>query len=110
MVSQLLDLLSAIPGPWLAFMGTLLGGTGVKILEYFLGKGKAKADIATAIRDELRKDIKDLQQRVDELEEDNDKWRRRAFKAEEELAISKNLIASHGCLNLDLEQLYKQSP
>lgn len=79
----------------------------MKVVEHLLGKGKAKADIATQIRDELRQDIKDLQARVDELEEENDRWRRRAFKAEEELAIRNALIASHGCLQGPLEDLLK---
>ncbi|TKT03452.1 hypothetical protein [Streptomyces lasalocidi] len=95
----LLDFLSAIPGPWLAFAGTLLGGTGIKILEYLLGRGKVKADIASELRNELRQDIKDLQARVDELEAENEKWRARAFKAEEEVAVRNALIASHGCMN-----------
>lgn len=81
----------------------------MKVLEHFLGKGKAKADIATQIRDELRKDIKELQARVDELEEENDRWRSRAFKAEEELAIRNALIASHGCMNNGLEDLLRRN-
>jgi len=97
-VIELLDLLSSIPGPWLALAGALFGGGGLKVIEHFLGRNKVKADIATQLRDELRKDIKDLQNRVDELEAENEKWRARAFKAEEEVAVRNALIASHGCM------------
>lgn len=94
----MLELLGQIPDPWLALIGTLFGGVGLKIIEHFLNRGKAKVDIATQLRDELRKDIKELQDRVDELEADNEKWRARAFKAEEEVAVRNALIASHGCM------------
>ena len=95
---KLLDLLSTIPGPWLTLIGTIFGGAGLKLLEWFLGRNKVKVDVATQLRDELRKDIKDLQNRVDELEAENEKWRARAFKAEEEVAVRNALIASHGCM------------
>lgn len=94
----LLELLKQIPGPYLALIGTLFGGGGLKVIEYFLGRGKVKIDVAAEIRDELRKDIKELQARVDELEAENEKWRARAFKAEEEVAVRNALIASHGCM------------
>lgn len=96
---ELLELLSSIPAPWLTLIGTIFGGAGLKFLEWFLGRGKNKIDIAAQLRDELRKDIKDLQNRVDELEAENEKWRARAFKAEEEVAVRNALIASHGCMN-----------
>ncbi|MDQ0793550.1 hypothetical protein [Streptomyces sp. B1I3] len=79
-------------------MGTVFGGVGLKFAEHLLGKNKAKIDVATQMRDEMRIEIKELQKRVDELEETNDKWRARAWKAEEELAIRNALIASHGCM------------
>lgn len=95
---ELLELLGSIPDPWLALITTLLGGVGVKLTEWLMGRNKAKVDIASQLRDELRKDIKDLQARVDELEAENEKWRARAFKAEEEVAVRNALIASHGCM------------
>lgn len=94
----LLELLSSIPAPWLALIGAAFGGTGLKFLEWFLNRGKAKEDIATQLRNELRTELKELRERVDELEAENDKWRARAFKAEEEVAVRNALIASHGCM------------
>ncbi|MFE9497258.1 hypothetical protein [Streptomyces collinus] len=95
---ELLDLLGSIPGPWLALFGTIFGGGGLKVIEWFLNKGKVKEDIATQLRNELRQELKELRERVDELEAENDKWRARAFKAEEEVAVRNALIASHGCM------------
>lgn len=94
----MLEILLNIPGPWLAFAGTLFGGVGLKVLEHFLNRNKTKNDIATQLRNELREDIRELQKRVDELEAENEKWRARAFKAEEEVAVRNALIASHGCM------------
>ncbi|WP_328691383.1 hypothetical protein OHA74_20705 [Streptomyces phaeochromogenes] len=94
----MLELLGSIPSPWLAFAGTLFGGVGLKVAEFFFNRGKAKTDIQTELRNELRQDIKDLQERVDELEADIKEWRARAFKAEEEVARKDALIASHGCM------------
>lgn len=93
-----LEFLSSIPGPWLAFLGTLFGGTGLKVLEHFLGKNKVRVDVATQLRDEMRKDIRELQTRVDELEAETDKWRARAWKAEDELARKRAIMISHGCM------------
>jgi uncharacterized protein YlxW (UPF0749 family) len=94
----LLELLAAIPAPWLAFIGTIFGGVGLKFIEHFLNRNRTKNDIATQLRNELREDIRELQKRVDELEAENEKWRARAFKAEEEVAVRNALIASHGCM------------
>ncbi len=95
----MIELLASIPAPWLAFAGTIFGGVGLKILEHFLNRGKTKNDIATQLRNELREDIRELQKRVDELEAENEKWRARAFKAEEEVALRNALIATHGCMS-----------
>ncbi|MET7741972.1 hypothetical protein [Streptomyces sp. NPDC005385] len=100
---RLLDLLGGIPAPWLSLIGVIFGGAGLKFLEWFLGRGQVKEDVATQLRDELRKELKELRERVDELEAENDKWRARAFKAEEEVAVRNALIASHGCMGSALK-------
>lgn len=100
-MGPLLEFITSIPGPWLALIGTVFGGGGLKVIEYLLNRGKVKEDIATQLRNELREDLRELQKRVDELEAENDKWRARAFKAEEEVAVRNALIASHGCMSPD---------
>lgn len=61
----------AIDPAWIALIGTLCGGLGLKVLEHWLGKSKVKIDEATKLRDELRieinaqrDEIKDLEQRL----------------------------------------------
>lgn len=45
---------------FVALMGTLFGGAGLKLIEAQLGKAKARAADAAGIREELRKQIEDL--------------------------------------------------
>lgn len=45
---------------FVALMGTLFGGAGLKIIEHRLGRAKEKAAEAQGMRDELRRQIEDL--------------------------------------------------
>lgn len=45
---------------FVALMGTIFGGAGLKIIEAQLGRAKARAADAAGIREELRKQIEDL--------------------------------------------------
>lgn len=65
----------AIDPAWIALIGTLCGGLGLKVIEHWLGKSKEKSDEATKIRDELREQIDDLRAEVRELETERDKYR-----------------------------------
>lgn len=58
-----------------ALIGTIMGGVGLKIAEYFLGKGRVKVDDASRIRDELRLEITALRTENHQLETERDKWR-----------------------------------
>lgn len=60
---------------WLAIIGALLGGSGLKVIEYWLNRSKTKDDTATDFRNELRTDIKDLRDELRKAEEELDKWR-----------------------------------
>lgn len=53
---------------WIALIGTLLGGIGLKILERFLGKGKEKSDEATQLRNELKQQVSSLKLENNDLE------------------------------------------
>lgn len=64
---------------WIALIGTLCGGIGLKLLEYWLGRSKVKIDEATKIRDELRRDMEALRTENRQLELDVDKWRREYY-------------------------------
>ena len=60
---------------WLALIGALLGGSGLKVIEHWLNRTKTKDDTATDFRNELRSDIKELRIELAKTEEELDKWR-----------------------------------
>lgn len=64
---------------WIALIGTAFGGAGLKIVEQFLGRKKAKDDTAREIRDELRLELNDCRKERDEIEEEADVWRSRYY-------------------------------
>lgn len=60
---------------WIALIGTLCGGLGLKIVEHWLGRNKTKTDEASKLRDELRVQIDDLKEEIKGLEAERDKYR-----------------------------------
>lgn len=60
---------------WLALIGALLGGSGLKFIEHWLGRSKTKDDTATSMRTELREDLKATRLELDKAEEEVDEWR-----------------------------------
>lgn len=69
---------------WIALIGTLCGGLGLKILEHWLGKSKAKMDEASKLREELRIEITALREEIKALETEVDKWRMHYFDLRDE--------------------------
>jgi hypothetical protein len=63
----------------LTFLGAIGGGALLKLAEYFVTRGKAKVDESTAIRMELREQIKNLTDERDEANEKCDTWRERYY-------------------------------
>jgi hypothetical protein len=53
---------------WIALIGTVSGGVGLKVAEHYLSKSKVAADDASRIRDELRLQITDQRAEIVELE------------------------------------------
>lgn len=74
---------------WIALIGTLCGGLGLKLLEHWLGKSKVKIDEATKLRDELRVTINSQNTEIKELEAAVDKWRMDYFNLRDEYAQAK---------------------
>lgn len=79
----------------LALIGTLCGGIGLKLTEHYFGRSKIKFDDAARIRDELRIQLTNQQEKISSLEADRDKWkmdyydlRDRLTKLETELAFA----------------------
>lgn len=60
---------------WIALIGTIFGGAGLKIAEHWLGKNRIKTDDATKIRDELRLEIAAQKEEIKDLEAQVEKWR-----------------------------------
>ena len=65
----------AIDPAWIALIGTLCGGLGLKITEHLLGRRKIKIDDAAKIRDELRIEITAQREEIKSLEAEVEKWR-----------------------------------
>lgn len=63
----------------LTLLGAIFGGALLKLAEYFVTRGKAKVDEATAIRAELRVAIKDLTTEKEGVEAQRDTWRERYY-------------------------------
>lgn len=60
---------------WIALVGTVFGGAGLKIIEFILGRRGRRDDFATAIRGELRVEIQELRHEADELRHEADELR-----------------------------------
>lgn len=60
---------------WIALIGTIFGGVGLKMAEHWLGKNKIKTDDAAKIRDELRLQITAQKEEIKDLEDQVEKWR-----------------------------------
>lgn len=68
------------PDPaWIALVGTIVGTLGLKVAEHFLGKGRVKIDDASNIRNELRLQIAANEKKIDDLEDEVEKWRREYY-------------------------------
>jgi uncharacterized coiled-coil DUF342 family protein len=61
---------------WIALVGTIFGGAGLKALEHWLGRSKVRIDEAANLRNELRIEITTLREEIKELEAEVDKWRK----------------------------------
>lgn len=71
---------------WIALIGTLCGGIGLKILEHWLGKSRIKIDEATKLRDELRIEIVAQRDEIRILESQVDKWRKEYYDLRDKYA------------------------
>jgi uncharacterized coiled-coil DUF342 family protein len=65
--------------PWIALMGTVFGGAGLKVVEAIVGRKKWKADAAFQLREELRKELTELREESDQLRDELDEWRTKYY-------------------------------
>jgi chromosome segregation ATPase len=92
----------ALDPAWIALIGTIFGGAGLKAIESWLGKNRVKVDDASRIRDELRLEITAQREEIKQLESDVDKWREEYYNLRDkyvelqtELTIALEKIKAH---------------
>lgn len=69
------ELLVALDPAWIALIGTVCGGVGLKVVEHWLGKSKVMVDDAAKLRTEYREEITVQRDEIRQLEADVVKWR-----------------------------------
>lgn len=69
---------------WIALIGTVCGGVGLKLAEHWLGRSRVKVDDAAKIRDELRIEITTQREEIKALEAEVNKWRSEYYDLRDE--------------------------
>lgn len=69
---------------WLALIGAILGGSGLKFIEHWLSQSKVKDDSASKFRDELRNEVSSLREELRTTEKDLDEWKGKYYTLVEE--------------------------
>jgi len=78
---------------WLAMFAALLGGSGLKIIEYWLNRSKSRDDSALAMRTELREEVRSLREELRHVEEQLDLWRGKYYELMDEFMKAKGDLA-----------------
>lgn len=71
---------------WIALIGTVFGGVGLKVVDHYLSKNKVRIDDAARIRDELRIEITTLREDITKIEAERDKWRADYYDLRDKIA------------------------
>lgn len=87
---------SGLDPAWIAVLGAMFGGAGLKVTEAWLGRNKVRVDDATNIRNELRLQIDDLRKENEALEDDRDTWRDKYYGAQDLIIRLKIALISRG--------------
>jgi uncharacterized coiled-coil DUF342 family protein len=76
----------------IALIATLMGASGLKFIEWLLGRSQRKQELDLTLRNELRADVEalrseilNLKKEIDDKQDDIDSWRERYFKIVQEL-------------------------
>lgn len=75
---------------YLALVGALMGGSGLKFVESWLNRSKIKDDAATVFRNELRDEVKNLRDELRSVEAEVEKWRAKYYETYEQLIAAKS--------------------
>lgn len=87
-----MEWLTTLPPEIWALLGTVLGGTGLKIVERFLNRDVALRDD----RRDLREEVKELYERVEHLEDEVTAWRDRYYAGQEQILMLKAMVIGAG--------------
>ena len=74
---------------YIALISALLGGSGLKVVDFFLNRSKTENDTAAAFRTELRDEVKTLRDRADAAEKSESDWRAKYYELVEENILLK---------------------
>ncbi|QBP30974.1 hypothetical protein KNU49_gp080 [Streptomyces phage EGole] len=88
---------------WIALIGTVLGGVGLKFVEHWLSRSKVRDDTASQLRNELRTEIQGLKTELNNVESDLDKWRGKYYE------LMDNFIKVKSELETAMRQLQAQN-
>lgn len=88
---------------WIALIGTVLGGVGLKFVEHWLSRSKVRDDTAAQLRNELRTEIQGLKTELNNVESDLDKWRGKYYE------LMDNFIKVKSELETAMRQLQTQN-
>lgn len=97
---------------FVALMGTIFGGAGLKITEAWLGRAKDRANEDKSMREELRKEIDNLRTQLEKADAEEkrlegliDEWKEKYWEIREE----KQTVVTELTITLDrLKNLEKQ--
>lgn len=89
---------------WIALIGTVLGGVGLKFVEHWLSRSKIRDETASQLRNELRTEIQNLKQELNNVEADLDKWRGKYYE------LMDNFIKVKSELESAMRQLQNNQP
>lgn len=76
-----------ISDAWLALIGAVMGGSGLKFIDSWLSRAKVKDDSASKFRDELRAEVVSMREELRKAREDliaadarSDEWQAKYYE------------------------------
>lgn len=85
---------------WIALIGTIFGGVGLKVVESWL----SKTDRQQVVRRDLHQEVSDLMARLDTVEAEVTHWRNAFYAEQERGAMLRIQLIRNGILPMDTEK------
>lgn len=77
---------------WIALIGTVCGGVGLKVVEHWLTRNQRTLNT----RRDLREELTELANRIDQLEDEITQWRTRYYQEQEKVAVLRVQLVNAG--------------